>query len=196
MARLNVNPTRLKKRLSTAQRGHKLLKDKRDELMKQFLEIVRRNKILREEVEEALHHAFSRFLLVRGPISAEMLEEALMFPKEHLSLEMSTVNIMSVNVPRLSFRRAGLGESGIFPYGYAMTSAELDDAIKTLSDILPRLLELAEIEKSVQLMADEIEKTRRRVNALEYVMIPQLQEMIRYISRASWRKTSAGTQRA
>ncbi|MDR1204464.1 MAG: V-type ATP synthase subunit D [Peptococcaceae bacterium] len=187
MARLNVNPTRmeltgLKKRLSTATRGHKLLKDKRDELMKQFLEVVRRNKTLREEVEEALHHAFSRFILVRGSMSTEMLEEALMFPKERLSLELSSQNIMSVNVPRLSFKRAGLDETGIFPYGYATTPAELDDAIKTLSDILPRLLELAEIEKSVQLMADEIEKTRRRVNALEYVMIPQLQETIRYIS--------------
>jgi V/A-type H+-transporting ATPase subunit D len=150
--------------------------------MKQFLEIVRQNKALREEVEEALHHAFSRFILVRGSMSTEMLEEALMFPKERLSLEMSSKNVMSVNVPRLSFKRAGLDESGIFPYGYATTPAELDDAIKTLSDILPRLLELAEIEKSVQLMADEIEKTRRRVNALEYVMIPQLAETIRYIS--------------
>ena len=187
MARLNVNPTRmeltrLKRRIQTARRGHKLLKDKRDELMKHFLLVVRRNKILREEVETALHRAFSSFILVRGSMSTEMLEEALMFPKEQLSLELSTKNIMSVNVPVLSFNRKGLDESGIFPYGYATTPAELDDAIKTLSDILPRLLELAEIEKSVQLMADEIEKTRRRVNALEYVMIPQLTETIRYIS--------------
>jgi len=186
MARMNVNPTRmvltgLKKRLRTARRGHKLLKDKRDELMKKFLEIVRENKILREEVEEKLNLVHSRFVMARAVISSEIVEEALMFPKVEVSLKTSTRNIMSVDVPVLEFTTDINTEGDIYPYGFANTTAELDEAISTLSELTPKLLKLAEIEKSAQLLADEIERTRRRVNALEYVLIPNLEETIKYI---------------
>ena len=186
MARINVNPTRmvltgLKKRLRTARRGHKLLKDKRDELMKKFLEIVRENKILREEVEEKLNLVHSRFVMARAVMSSEIVEEALMFPKVEVSLKTSTRNIMSVDVPVLEFTTDINTEGDIYPYGFANTTAELDEAISTLSELTPKLLKLAEIEKSAQLLADEIERTRRRVNALEYVLIPNLEETIKYI---------------
>lgn len=186
MARMNVSPTRmvltgLKRRLKTAQRGHKLLKDKRDELMKRFLEIVRENKQLREEVEENLNIVNSKFVMARAVMNSELMEEALMFPKQHVELTASTRNIMSVDVPVLEFTADMNGEGDIYPYGFANTSAELDGAIATLSELTPKLLKLAELEKSAQLMADEIEKTRRRVNALEYVLIPNLEETIRYI---------------
>lgn len=186
MARLNVNPTRmvltgLKKRLKTARRGHKLLKDKRDELMKKFLEIVRENRKEREIVEKLLMDVHSRFILARALMSNEMLEEALMFPKQKVSLKTSTRNIMSVDVPVLEFTTEGSSEEDIFPYGFANTSGELDGAIQALSEALPHMLRLAELEKSAQLLSDEIEKTRRRVNALEYVLIPNLEDTIKYI---------------
>lgn len=187
MARLNVNPTRmemtkLKKRLTMATRGHKLLKDKQDELMRRFIELVKYNKELRESVEEYLSGSFKDFLIASAVMSPQFLEEAIMYPKESVSLEVSTKNIMSVNVPVMEFKREAEGDSGsIYPYGFANTSAELDGAIEKLYTILPKLLELAEVEKAAQLMADEIEKTRRRVNALEYMTIPQLQETIKYI---------------
>lgn len=186
MARLNVNPTRmvltgLKKRLKTARRGHKLLKDKRDELMKKFLDIVRENKRLREEVEEKLMVVHSRFVMARAVMNSELVEEALMFPKVEVNLEAKTRNIMSVDVPVLEFTTESGTEGDIYPYGFANTTGELDEAIATLSDLTPELLKLAEMEKSAQLLADEIEKTRRRVNALEYVLIPNLEETIKYI---------------
>ena len=186
MARMNVNPTRmvltgLKKRLKTAKRGHKLLKDKRDELMKRFLEIVRENKSLREETEEKLQMVHSRFVMARAEMNSELLEEALMFPKQKVELSASTRNIMSVDVPVLEFHAESDDEGDIYPYGFAGTTSELDSAIATLSELTPTLLKLAELEKSAQLLADEIEKTRRRVNALEYVLIPNLEETIKYI---------------
>ena len=187
MAVMRVNPTRmeltrLKKRLVVARRGHKLLKDKRDELMKKFLELVRRNKELREKVEEMMMRVHASFLIARAVMSSEMLEEALMFPKQKVSLEVSTRNIMSVDVPVLDFKTESDDEGNIYPYGFALTSGELDGAIAALSGVLPYMLELAEMEKSAQLLAEEIEKTRRRVNALEYVLIPQLTETIKYIT--------------
>ncbi|MBZ4645057.1 MAG: H(+)-transporting synthase, vacuolar type, subunit [Clostridia bacterium] len=187
MAIMRVNPTRmeltrLKKRLKVARRGHKLLKDKRDELMKQFLELVRKNKELREKVEEMLMKVHSNFLIARAVMSSEILEEALMFPKQSVSLEISTKNVMSVDVPVLNFKAQSDDESNIYPYGFATTSGELDSAIGTLSEVFPYMLELAQMEKSAQLLAEEIEKTRRRVNALEYVLIPQLTETIKYIT--------------
>jgi V/A-type H+/Na+-transporting ATPase subunit D len=187
LAILRVNPTRmeltrLKKRLKVARRGHKLLKDKRDELMKKFLELVRKNKELREKLEELLMKAHTNFLIARAVMSAEVLEEALMFPKQSVSLEVSTRNVMSVDVPVLNFHRESEDESNIYPYGFATTSGELDGAIDALSEVLPFMLELAQVEKSAQLLALEIEKTRRRVNALEYVLIPQLVETIKYIT--------------
>lgn len=186
MARLNVNPTRmelskLKIRLKTAARGHKLLKDKQDELMRQFIEMVKQNKKLREKVEEKLQNSFKDFLLARGVMSDEMLENAVAYPKEEISLNVKTKNIMSVNVPEMTFVKKNTDESNIYPYGFAQTSADLDDAIDGLNNIMSELLELAQIEKACQLMADEVEKTRRRVNALEYMTIPQLKETIRFI---------------
>ena len=187
MAKLNVNPTRmeltrLKKKLATSTRSHKLLKDKQDELMRQFINLVKYNNTLRAEVEGQLEGSLKDFVMARAVMSSEFLEEAVAYPKEHISVEVGEKNIMSVNVPVMNFKRQLEGdEGGIYPYGFANTSSELDDAIAKLYGILPKLLELAEVEKSCQLMADEIEKTRRRVNALEYMTIPQLQETIKYI---------------
>ena len=187
MAKLNVNPTRmelsrLKIRLKTAVRGHKLLKDKQDELMRQFIDMIKKNKKLRERVEGMLQNSFKDFLLSRGVMSDEMLENAIAYPKEKIGVEVKKKNIMSVNVPQMTFVKENEGNQGmIYPYGYAQTSADLDDAIDGLSSVMDNLLELAEVEKACQLMADEVEKTRRRVNALEYMTIPQLKESIRFI---------------
>ena len=186
MARLNVNPTRmemtrLRAGLQVARRGHKLLKDKNDELMKRFLELVRKNRELREKVEDMMMKVHSSFLIARAVMSSDVLDESLMYPKQRVSLDVSTRNIMSVNVPVLKFNTDDVEPSDIYPYGFATTSGELDGAIATLSGMLPFLLELAEMEKSAQLLAQEIEKTRRRVNALEYVMIPNYEETIKYI---------------
>lgn len=185
--RLNVNPTRmelskLKKRLSTATRGHKLLKDKQDELVRQFIDLVKYNNKLRADVESELGASLKDFVMARAGMSSEFLEEAISYPKDNITVDVGNKNIMSVNVPVMTFKRELDGDGGsIYPYGFANTSAELDDAIGKLHGILPKLLELAEVEKSCQLMADEIEKTRRRVNALEYMTIPQLKETIRFI---------------
>ena len=183
MAKLNVNPTRMElSRLKTAVRGHKLLKDKQDELMRQFIDMIKKNKKLREKVEEMLQNSFKDFLLSRGVMSDEMLENAIAYPKEKIGVEVKKKNIMSVNVPQMTFVRENERNQGmIYPYGYAQTSADLDDAIDGLNSVMDNLLELAEVEKACQLMADEVEKTRRRVNALEYMTIPQLQETIRFI---------------
>ncbi len=186
MARLNVNPTRmvlttLKKKLRTARRGHKLLKDKRDELMKKFLAIVKENRRERDLVEKMLKDVYSRFIMARALMSDTHLEEALIFPKQKVTLKASSRNIMSVEVPVFEFYTEGQTGDDIFPYGFASTSGELDGAMIALQKATPHLLRLAELEKTAQLMADEIEKTRRRVNALEYVMIPNLEETIKYI---------------
>ena len=185
MVMMNVNPTRmelkrLKTRLTTARRGHKLLKDKRDEMMKRFLDIVRENMELRREVEKALVSANRGFAVASAVMSSDILEQSLMFPTKTVELEVSYRNIMSVDVPEFSFAESD-GQT-IYPYGYAMTSGELDDAVDGLSRLMPKLLKLAETEKSAQLLAQEIEKTRRRVNALEYVMIPELSEKIKEIT--------------
>ncbi|MBP1926415.1 V/A-type H+-transporting ATPase subunit D [Sedimentibacter acidaminivorans] len=186
MARLNVNPTRmvltsLKKRLKVAVKGHKMLKDKRDELMRQFLELARENKTLREQVEKQLADVYSNFIIASAVMSSEVLDEALMYPKQGVSIEVGNKNIMSVDVPVFEFTTTTDDTSNIYPYGFASTSGELDSAIADLSDIFPIMLKLAALEKEVQLLAAEIEKTRRRVNALEYVMIPRFQETIKYI---------------
>jgi len=187
MAVLNVNPTRmeltrLKARLKTATRGHKLLKDKQDELMRRFIELIKQNKKLRTNVEQDLKDAFDEFLLASAVMSPEMLQEAVAFPKETISVDIKKKNVMSVHVPVMNFIRKLEGDEGsIYPYGFSQTSGELDDAISKLYTIMPELLELAEVEKACQLMADEIEKTRRRVNALEYRTIPELEETIRFI---------------
>ncbi|WP_195282045.1 V-type ATP synthase subunit D [Harryflintia acetispora] len=187
MATMNVSPTRmeltrLKKRLKTATRGHKLLKDKRDDLMKKFLELVRKNKEFREIVEQKIMRMYSGFAVASAVMSPEMLEEALMLPKESVELNVETKNVMSVNVPVFEFSTDVENLSDIYSYGFAFTSGELDSSVAALQDVLPYLLQLAQMEKSAQLLAEEIEKTRRRVNALEYVQIPMLQETIKHIS--------------
>jgi V/A-type H+-transporting ATPase subunit D len=187
MARRQVNPNRmellkLKRQLITARRGHKLLKDKRDELMRQFLDLIRQNQSLRQQVEALLADASKQMLLARAVMQPEVLETALLAGRDSLSLSVYTRNITSVNVPVFAapFEMSGTLEN--LPYGLASTAGELDQAVTALNKALPVMIKLAEIEKSAQLLADEIEKTRRRVNSLEYVLIPELQDSIRSIS--------------
>ena len=187
MPKTAVTPTRmvlnqLKGRLKTARRGHKLLKDKRDELMRQFMDVVRLNKELRRKVEEGMTGAFASLTVASTIMSPEMLEQALLYPRQSVELGMSFKNIMSVNVPVYSFRTKNNDPSEIYPYGFAQTSGELDDALEKLAKVFEDMLELAQVEKTMQLLAEEIEKTRRRVNALEYVMIPEMEKNIKYIS--------------
>ena len=187
MANTAITPTRmvlnqLKGRLKTARRGHKLLKDKRDELMRQFMDVVRRNKELRTKVEQGLTAAFASQQVASAVMSPEMMEQALLYPRQSVELDLSYKNIMSVNVPRYRFQTKNSDPSEIFPYGFAQTSGELDDALEKLAKVFQDMLELAQVEKTMQLLAEEIEKTRRRVNALEYVMIPELEGNIKYIS--------------
>ena len=187
MAVLNVNPTRmeltnLKRKLVTARRGHKLLKDKRDELMRRFMELVRENKALRVKVEADIHAANTHMAVARSVMDEAALDVALMMPTQEMSLEITQKNVMSVLIPQYDAKFKTADANDIYSYGFAFTSADLDEAVGSLSDILPDLLRLAELEKSCQLMAAEIEKTRRRVNALEHVMIPQYEETIKYIT--------------
>ena len=182
-----ITPTRmvlnqLKGRLKTAARGHKLLKDKRDELMRQFMDVIRLNKELRTRVEAGLTEAFGALTVASAVMSPELLEQALMYPRQSVELSVKYKNIMSVNVPQYSFSTKTADASEIYPYGFAQTSGELDVAMQTISNVFEDMLELARVEKTMQLLAEEIEKTRRRVNALEYVMIPEMEENIRYIS--------------
>ena len=186
MASSQIIPTRMelakqKKKLATATRGHKLLKDKRDELMRQFLELVRENKALREKVEAALQAANKNFVLAEASTSDQVLNAALLAPKQEVYLETDTRNVMSVDIPVFQYKTRTADANDIYSYGFAFTSSDLDGAVKSLADLLPDMLRLAEVEKSCQLMAAEIEKTRRRVNALEHVMIPDAQEKIKYI---------------
>lgn len=174
--------TNLKRKLITARRGHKLLKDKRDELMRRFLDLVRENKKLRIEVEEGIKQANAAMSVARCVMSDKALDVALMLPTQEMSLEVGEKNVMSVMIPVFDVRFKTADENDIYSYGFAETSGDLDTAVKALSDIMPKMIRLAEIEKSCRLMADEIEKTRRRVNALEHVMIPQYEETIKYIS--------------
>ena len=187
MANTVVNPTRmeltrLKGKLKTAQRGHKLLKDKRDELMKQFLDTVRELRALRSQVEQDLLRVHGSFTVASALMSAQAMEQALMYPKQSVELTMTFQNIMSVNVPVYHYQTRTEDTGDIFPYGFAATSGELDGAVAALGEVFQNMLKLAQTEKAAQLMAEEIEKTRRRVNALEYVVIPETQEIIRYIT--------------
>jgi len=187
MASKTINPTRmeltrLKGRLKTATRGHKLLKDKRDELMKQFMDVVRENRAIRKRVEEGLMKAHGAFTVAAALMSPEMLEQSLLYPKQSVELDMTFQNIMSVDVPQYQFHTSSQDPGEVYPYGFAQTSGELDDAVDALSRVLSDMLRLAEVEKTSQLLAEEIEKTRRRVNALEYVKIPEMQANIKYIT--------------
>ncbi len=187
MAVMNVNPTRmelsrLKKQLKTAVRGHRLLKDKRDELMRQFLELIKENKLLRKEVEEGIKAANSHFAVAGSIMSSEALDAALFYPKQEAYLEIGSRNIMSVDIPVYSVKTRTTDMNDIYAYGFASTSFELDDAVADISALLPKMLKLAEVEKSTQRMAVEIEKTRRRVNALEHVLIPRYTDTIKFIT--------------
>ena len=187
MARTQVTPTRmeltrLKRKLVTAVKGHRLLKDKRDELMRQFLDLVREDMRLREQVEQGISDANRNFVLAKAGMSEETLREALMAPKQEVYLNQTTKNVMSVDIPVFDYSTRTPDEGDIYSYGFAFTSSDLDGAVKSLADVFPDMLRLAEIEKSCRLMAAEIEKTRRRVNALEHVIIPETQEGIRYIT--------------
>lgn len=187
MAATQVNPTRmeltrLKKKLKTAVRGHKLLKDKRDELMRQYLDLVRENMALRLKVEEGIKNANCNFVIAKAGMSEQTLHTALMAPKQEVYLECGRKNVMSVDIPVFQYKTRTADANDIYSYGFAFTSNDLDDAVKSLADILPEMLKLSETEKACQLMAAEIEKTRRRVNALEHVVIPQTEQNIRYIT--------------
>lgn len=187
MAVLQVNPTRmelskLKKRLTTSMRGHKLLKDKRDDLMKKFLELIRENMELRVQLEERMAEVYAGFVIAGAEMDNASLQEALMLPQTQVTASVETRNVMSVNVPDFKFSEDTGGAENIYPYGFAFTSGELDASVDTLSEVLPLMLKLAQAEKTTQLLAEEIEKTRRRVNALEYVQIPTLQETIKSIT--------------
>ena len=174
--------TRLKKKLVTAVRGHKLLKDKRDELMRQFLDLAKENMELRKAVEKGIRKANANFVTAKASMPEEALHTALMAPKQEVYLEAERKNVMSVEIPVFEYRTRTADPNDIYSYGFAFTSGDLDDAVRSLADVLPQMLELAEKEKACQLLAAEIEKTRRRVNALEHVMIPETQESIRYIT--------------
>ena len=187
MAVMNVNPTRmelsrLKKQLKTAVRGHRLLKDKRDELMRQFLELIKENKVLRQEVEAEIKAANSHFALAGSVMSSEALDAALLYPKQEAYLEIGSRNVMSVDIPVYTVKTRTSNMSDIYAYSFASTSFELDDAVTKVSMLLPKLLKLAEVEKSTQRMAVELEKTRRRVNALEHVLIPRYTDTIKFIT--------------
>ena len=179
MAAKHVNPTRmeltrLKKKRVTAIRGHKLLKDKRDELMRQYLDLVRENMTLRKRVEAGIRSADRNFVIAKAGMSEAALNTALLAPKQEVELEVGKKNVMSVDIPAFSYSTRTADEND--------TSSDLDGAVKSLSDVLPDMIRLAECEKACQLMAAEIEKTRRRVNALEHVIIPETEENIKYIT--------------
>ena len=187
MAVLSVNPTRmeltnLKKKLVTARRGHSLLKDKRDELMRQFLSLVKENTTLRKKVENSLKSVNTHMTLAHSVMDEKEVDVAFMLPQQNVQIDVESKNIMSVNVPVFKPQYKSLNEGDVYSYGFAFTSCDLDKAVKDFTDILPDLIRLAEVEKQCQLLSAEIERTRRRVNALEHVMIPQYEETIRYIT--------------
>ncbi|MFH1426737.1 MAG: V-type ATP synthase subunit D [Candidatus Kerfeldbacteria bacterium] len=179
---LNVNPTRqellkLKRKRKMAVRGHKLLKEKRDGLMKQFMAIIREAKELRGNMEETLGEAFKSFVFASAVMRSDAMEEALSMPAKKVTLQSETKNVMSVNIPQFEYKEEG----GFLSYSLGTTASDLDDSLNTFNDALKGMVKLAEIEHSAKLLAEEIEKTRRRVNALEYVFIPQIVDTIKYI---------------
>ncbi len=199
MAKLNVNPTRmellnLKKQIKTATRGHKLLRDKQDGLMQKFMEIIREARTLRSKVEEKLQGAFKNFMQASAMMYPEVLENALLYPSAKVSLEVETKNVMSVRIPNFELKQEG----NILNYGYLQTSGELDMSLEAFQEVLPLLIQLAEIERQAERLAEETEKTRRRVNALEHMLLPNLKETVKFISmklEEAERSTITGTLR-
>ena len=184
MSRIAVNPTRmelrrLKDRLKTAQRGHKLLKDKSDEMVRRFLSFVRENKRLREEIESDLASAMKSFMLAKAVMGGEELKQTLCLPARAASVTTGVENVMGVEVPTVSVKASG--DADALPYALTSASSDLDTAVRKINLLMEKLLKLAEVEKTCDMLADEIERNRRRVNALEYVMIPELNETIKYI---------------
>jgi V/A-type H+-transporting ATPase subunit D len=184
MARLNVNPTRmeltrLKKQLGTARRGYNLLKDKQDEMVRQFMLIIKKNRALRLEVEEELTKIMKVFSTAKLKMSYQGIMEALMVPTKDAKIEVGSKTIMNIKTPTVTYQDEGNLD---LTYGFAFTPSELDRAILQLSKLLPKLIELAQIDKSCDMLANEIEKTRRRVNAIEFVMIPEMEESVHYIT--------------
>jgi len=178
-----VNATRmellnLKKRILIARRGHKLLKDKRDELIRQFLEMIKGYRPLREKMEEKLSHAFQGFIFARTTMSAKAVEESLLGSKEKADLVVGSQPIMNIRVPTFKLS----GQPDVFCYGFAETSADLDRSLSLFAEALPLMVKVAEVERKIEMLTDEIERTRRRVNALEYVFIPDLEETIKHIT--------------
>ncbi len=184
MARLNVNPTRmelkkLKARLTTAVRGHKLLKDKSDEMVRRFSLIIKENKRLRDEVEKELSETLRRFSVARSVTPAYRAETAFSMPTVAVKAECGTASVMGVDVPDI--RLVNEKRADGLPYAYSEITSEADFSVAQASALLPKMVALAQTEKTVRMLAAEIERNKRRVNALEYVMIPQLEETIKYI---------------
>ncbi|MGA1790346.1 MAG: V-type ATP synthase subunit D [bacterium] len=181
--KLEINATRmellrLKKRIVIARRGHKLLKDKQDELMRRFLEMIKGYRNLRQDVEGKLANAFQSFVFSRAVTRKEYLEESFLGLKTTLEVELSSFSIMNIKAPQLELKSM----PDVYTYGFSDTPADLDRSLFLLSEVLPLMIQLAQTEKSIELLAEEIEKTRRRVNALEYVLIPNLQDTIKHIT--------------
>lgn len=182
---MNVNPTRmelkkLKSRLKTAERGHKLLKDKTDEMVRRFSTMIRENKYLRESVEKDIVSVLAQFSVARSLMSKPDMELAFSMPAVSVELECTKNNVMSVEVPKLELKENRSVNK--FPYSFIDITSEADYSVELMGKVLMKLVRLAEIEKATAMLADEIEKSKRRVNALEYVMIPNLIETIRYIT--------------
>ena len=183
MAIMNVNPTRmemkrLQQRLKTASRGHKLLKDKTDEMIRRFIAVAEENKRLREETEKELASALVSFAQARANTDSRVVEEAILMPSRALKITTSSRKIMGINVPSIEVEDNG-GE--LYPYSFLTVTEQLDNAVRGLNAVVIKLIKLAETEKACNMLAEEIEKNKRRVNALENIMIPQLTETIKYI---------------
>lgn len=197
MTRLNVNPTRmelkkLKTRLSTAVRGHKLLKDKSDEMIRQFSLMIKENKRLRDEVEKELGDSLKQFTFVGALSSKAEMEKAFSMPSVRINAKYSTKNIMSVEVPAITVEET---KAERLPYSFTDLTSEADYSVEKIGKVINKLIKLAEIEKAVSMLAIEIERNKRRVNALEYVMIPQLEETIGYIKSKLDENERAATTR-
>ena len=184
MAVMNVNPTRmemkrLQGRLKTAVRGHKLLKDKTDEMIRRFITLAEENKNLRIATERELGLALAAFSAARASSDERVVEEAILMPTRTVKLNCGKRKVMGIDVPAIEIASEDAGD--LYPYSFLTVTEQLDDSVRGLNAVLINLVKLAETEKTCNMLADEIEKNKRRVNALENIMIPQLTETIKYI---------------
>ena len=184
MARLNVNPTRmqlktLKNRLKIAVRGHKLLKDKTDEMIRRFSSLIKQNYSLRKSIEEQIRLLLQQFCTAKAYMSSQQILSLFAFPVSSFTPIYETQSVMNVPTPAIKLEEK---ETNELPYSYVNSSLEFDILVKKVKDIMPEIMRLASLEKTCQVLAGEIERTKRRVNALEFVMIPQLNETIKYIA--------------